>query len=128
MDLLKSVHVTCAILSFTGFFVRGLWMLLESGALQYKWVRVLPHIVDTVLLTTALLMLYVAHMSVLEHDWLLSKIVALLVYIALGMVALKHGKTKMIRAVSWCLGLIVFLFIVSVALTKNPAGFIAWCF
>jgi len=128
MEWLKPLHITCAVLSFSGFFVRGIWMLHETSILQQKWVRILPHIIDTVLLLTALLMLYVMHMSVLEHDWLLSKIAALLVYIILGMVALKRGKTRMIRAVAWCAGLVVFLFIVSVALIKNPAGFLVWIF
>lgn len=101
-------------------------MLTDSGLLHQKRVKVLPHVVDALLLGSALLMLYVLHVSVFEHNWLLAKIGALLVYIVLGMVALKWAKTKLVRGAAWCAGLFVFMYIVSVALTKSTLGFIEW--
>lgn len=122
--LLKHLHVTCAALSFTGFFVRGLWMLRQSPRLQQTWVKVLPHIIDTMLLGSAIIMAVLLHISPLEHTWLAAKIVALLLYILLGAVALKRGKTLRTRATAWCLSLCVFGYIVSVAITKSPFPFI----
>ncbi len=123
MEQLKILHITCVALSFTGFFIRGIWMLQDSVFLQNKWVKIVPHIVDAILLTTALSMLYVGHISVLEHSWLVAKILALLVYIGLGVYALKRGKTKRIRLFFWLAGLLLFMYIVSVAITKSVTGF-----
>lgn len=97
-------------------------MLIDSELLSNRWVRLFPHIIDTLLLSSAILMLYVLHISVLEQSWLMAKIIALLVYIVLGMVALKVAKTKPVRTVAWCSALLVFIYIVSVALTKSPYG------
>lgn len=101
-------------------------MLLGSSMLIKKWVKILPHVIDTTLLGSALLMLSVLNLSVMENNWLLAKIIALLLYIALGMLALKYGKNKRVRGVAWGAGLLVFMYIVSVALTKSASGFIEW--
>ena len=126
MEWLKPVHITCAVLSFSGFLLRGIWMLQDSSLLNQKWVKIFPHVIDTILLVSALMMLYVLHLSAIENSWLLAKIGALLVYIALGMLALKYGKNKQVRGVAWVSGLLVFLYIMSVALTKSILGFINW--
>lgn len=126
MEWLKPIHISCVVLSFSGFFLRGIWMLTESDMLFRKWVKTLPHVIDAVLLGSALLMLYVLKLSVLENGWLLMKIGALLLYIALGMLALKYGKSRKVRGLAWCAGLMVFIFIVTVALTKSASGFVGW--
>jgi len=123
MEWIKSIHISCVVLSFSGFFIRGIWMLFGSSLLHKKWVKILPHVVDATLLLSALLMLYIMQWSVLDYQWLQVKIGALLVYIWLGMLALKPGRSKRTRFFAWLSGLIVFLFIVSVALTKSVYGF-----
>ncbi len=119
-SLLKYTHVTCVALSYSLFFVRGAWMLRESPALRQRWVRIAPHTVDSVLLTSAILLAWQLGYSPLEQSWLAAKIIGLLVYIALGMVALKRGRTKRIRLTAWIAAQAVFLYIVSVAVTHNP--------
>ena len=56
--------------------------------------------------------------------WLISKIAGLVVYIGLGVVALRHSRLR-VRAAAWVAALLTATWIVSVALTKNPAGFLA---
>lgn len=126
MDWLKLIHISCVVLSFSGFFLRGVWMLSDSAMLQKKWVKIFPHIVDTTLLSSALIMLYTRQWSVLDHQWLQVKIFALLLYIGLGMLALKPGRSKAARAGAWLAGLLVFAFIVSVAFTKSVSGFLIY--
>ena len=128
MEWLKTIHVSCVILSFSGFVLRGIWMLNDSPRLKARWSKVLPHLIDTALLISALLMLYVMNMSVLQNDWLIAKISALFIYILLGMVALKYARTKKVRGMAWFMGLIVFIYIASVALTKSIAGFLIWIY
>jgi uncharacterized membrane protein SirB2 len=76
--------------------------------------------VDTVLLASAIALAWQLGVSPLEHTWLASKIVALLLYIGIGSVALKRGKTKRLRLFAWLTAQVVFFYIVSVAVTHDP--------
>ncbi len=117
---LKHLHVTAAALSIAGFVLRYLMMLAGARALGSRVVRVLPHVIDTVLLLTAIAM---AVMLGALPGWLVVKIVALVVYIVIGSIALKRGRTLAARAVSGIVAIAVFGFIVSVAISKSPLGF-----
>ncbi|MDH4134729.1 MAG: SirB2 family protein [Gammaproteobacteria bacterium] len=118
--LLKTVHMTCAALSLGGFVLRGIWMLRDSPLLRARLTRILPHINDTVLLGSALWLAFRIEQYPFVHGWLTAKVLALLAYIVLGSIALKRGKTKTVRAAAYVLALIAFLYIVGVALTRNP--------
>lgn len=118
--MLKHIHVTCVALSYSLFFLRGVWMLRESPALQQRWVRIAPHALDTLLLASAIALAWQLGISPLSTPWLAAKIVALLLYIAIGSVALKRGKTKRIRLVAWLAAQAAFFYIVSVAVTHDP--------
>ena len=95
----------------------------QSPLLQRSWVKVTPHVIDTVLLLAAVGLAVMLRQYPLTHSWLTAKLAALLLYIGLGMVALTRGKTKRIRIAAWIAAQIVFLYIVSVALTRNPFPF-----
>lgn len=95
-------------------------MLRSSALLQQRWVRVVPHLIDTVLLLSAVTLAYLLSISPLSSPWLMAKIVALLLYILLGTIAIKRGKTKTIRLSAWVAAQLVFLYIVTTALTHNP--------
>lgn len=120
---LKQLHISCAALSFTGFFVRGLWMLQQSPRLQQRWVKTLPHVVDSLLLGSAILLAVGYQLSPLQHPWLASKIVALLLYIGLGMITLRFGRSLQIRTLAWVLAMMTFAHIVGAAITKSPWGY-----
>jgi uncharacterized membrane protein SirB2 len=118
--LIKATHITCAALSFGLFFLRGVWMLYTPQRLRALWVRVLPHVVDTALLASAITLAVWSRQYPGALPWLTAKIVALLVYIGLGMVALRRGRTRGIRTLAWFAALGVFGYIVAVAYTRNP--------
>lgn len=124
MVLAKDIHVTCVILTWLLFFVRGIWMLRDSPLLRKKLTRRVPPLVDTVLLASAIVQAMTLHQYPITHDWLTAKLIALLFYIALGMVALTYGRTKRIRMVAWVGAQICFFYVVSVALTRSPAVFL----
>ena len=121
--LTKSIHELCALASFTLFAVRGVWMLRDSPQLSRRWVKILPHGIDTLLLASAIALTLMLHQYPLTHAWLSAKLVGLLVYIGLGLVALRYGKTRSVRAAAWIGALAVFLYIASVALSHDPLGF-----
>lgn len=123
---LKALHVGCAILSIAGFVGRGALMLLDSPLLQQRWLRVAPHVVDTVLLASALWLVWLIGQYPFVQGWLTAKVLALVAYIALGSVALKRGRSKRGRAVAFALALGAAGYIVSVALSRDPLGFAAF--
>ncbi len=119
----KHLHLTTVILSFSLFFLRGLWMLTDSPRLQRTWVKIVPHAIDTVLLASAITLTIMIHQYPIVNGWLTAKVLALLVYIGLGTVALKRGGTKRVRILAWLGALLVFGYIVAVALRHNPLPF-----
>jgi len=120
---LKHLHVTTVALSFFLFFLRGVWMLADSPRLAVRWVKFVPHINDTVLLMSAITLTVIIGQYPFVHDWLTAKVLGLLAYIGLGMVALKRGRTKRVRLAAWLGALLVFGYIVAVARTKTPLPF-----
>lgn len=88
--------------------------------MQQRWVRIAPHIIDTALLGSAITLAMMLNISPLETPWLLAKIIALLLYITLGTIAIKRGKSKRIRLGAWLGAQIVFLYIVLTALSHDP--------
>ena len=91
---IKIIHLTSILLSFSLFFLRGLWMWQGTLVQRERWVRIAPHVVDTLLLTSAIAMVVMLSLPVLDTPWLLTKIAALLLYIVLGSVALRRGKVR----------------------------------
>jgi uncharacterized membrane protein SirB2 len=123
VESLKLIHVSCAFASIAGFSLRGHWMISDNPLLQHRVTKVLPHAIDTLLLGSAIALLLVLHLSPLVHPWLGAKIIALLLYIGLGMVALRFGRTRKIKVSALLLALLMAGYIVSVAYSKSPWGF-----
>lgn len=117
---LKHLHVTCVVLSGLGFCLRGGWMLRESPLRQHRLTRILPHVVDSLLLGSALTMAWMSGQYPFVNAWLTAKLFGLVAYILLGMMALKRGRTMTIRARYFGLAVLAYLYIVSVALTRSP--------
>lgn len=95
-------------------------MVSETALLQQRWIKIAPHIIDTVLLASALALMFTIRQYPFSQAWLTAKVIGLLLYIALGMVALHYGKTRRIRLWAWIGAMMVFAYIVLVALAKNP--------
>lgn len=123
---LKTLHVGSAGLSVAFFTVRGIWMMTAPDRLQRRWVRVVPHLIDTVLLVTAIALAVWIDNYPGTHGWLTAKVVALLAYIVLGSIAIKRGRTRCVRVTAFWAALATFAYIVSVAVTKSPAGPLVW--
>jgi uncharacterized membrane protein SirB2 len=117
---LKIIHVISVIFSYLLFMLRGIWMMQNSSILQRRWVKILPHVIDTVLLASAVTLVTMIQQYPGMSTWLSTKIGGLLLYIILGMMALRFGKSLKIKIISWIAAQIVFFYIVLVALTKNP--------
>lgn len=119
------LHVACVILSGAGFFCRGLLMLNDSPLLQHRWLKIVPHVNDTLLLAAAVTLTILIGQYPFVDAWLTAKVFGLIGYIIFGALALKHGQSKAVRCTCWILSLAIFAYIVSVAITHHPCGFIA---
>lgn len=116
--LVKYVHVGSVVLSLAGFAVRGALMLRASPLLQARFVRVAPHVVDTVLLASALWLSWMLRQYPFVHGWLTAKVIGLLVYIVLASIALRRRQPLALAGALLAAG-----YVVAVALTKNPLPF-----
>lgn len=123
--LLKIVHVSCVLLSISGYLLRGVWMMRESPRLRKKWVRIVPHVIDTTLLGSAILLTIQIRQYPFVQGWLTAKVLALIAYIVVGAVGLKYGKTRKVRIAAWLGAIVIFAYIVLVALTRQVLPFIA---
>ena len=117
---LKILHLSCVMFSFCLFFLRGLWVLRASPLIRHNWVRITPHIIDTVLLGSAITLAVRLDISPLSAPWLMAKIIALVLYIVLGSIALKRAKTRRVQLWAWVAALTLFIYIVLTALTHDP--------
>ena len=119
MVIVKSIHMAAALLSISGFMGRGIWMMKESPRLQQKWVKIVPHINDTVLLLSAIVLAVQVQQYPFVDSWLTAKLLALCLYIGLGLVALRFGRTLRVRTAAFALGLVTFSYIVGVAVSRD---------
>jgi uncharacterized membrane protein SirB2 len=124
--LVKWVHVGAATLSIAGFVARGALMLAGSPLLATRFSRVAPHVLDTLLLASAVWLAWRLGAYPFVHGWLTAKLLALLVYIALGSIALKRGRSRRVRVAALAGALATFGYIVSVAVTRDPRGALGW--
>lgn len=120
MLALKSIHITCVAVSYALFFMRGLWLWRGSSVMRQRWVKIAPHSVDSVLLVSAITLAWQLGYTPANTPWLAAKIVALLLYIGLGMLAFRFGKTREMRLTAWLSAQAVFFYIVAVAITHDP--------
>ena len=121
---IKLIHVTAVVLSGALFTTRGAMMLAGSRFTNHKALRIASVVIDTTLLAAALMLAAILHQYPFAQAWLTVKVLLLVVYIVLGTIALKRGKTYRTRAIAYVAALCVFAFIVSVARAHHPLGFL----
>lgn len=124
--LIRNLHTLAALLTISGFILRGYWMVTGSDRLTHRITRTVPHIVDTIFLLSGIAMLLMLSLNPLTQSWLLAKFVGLIAYILLGIVAIRRGSTMQTRKVAFVAALSVFAYIVGVALSKSAASWLAF--
>lgn len=120
---IKSVHMLCALLSGAGFVLQGVLMMRQSPLLDHRVTRTLPHLVDTVFLASAIALAVLSAQYPFSAPWVTAKVSGLLLYIVLGAIALRRGRTLRQRVIAFFAALATYAWIVSVAFAKNPAGY-----
>ncbi|MDO6764900.1 SirB2 family protein [Agarivorans sp. 1_MG-2023] len=123
--MVKHLHMTLAMLSILGFIFRWILALLKSPMLNKKWLKITPHIIDTCLLAAAILLCVMLQQYPIAQDWLSAKVVLLVVYIVLGIFALKRAPNQLVRLVAGLAAIAVFAQLLAVAFSRSPLGMFA---
>ena len=119
---IKHLHMTAAVLSIVFFMTRAYWSVTGSNKLQLRFVRIAPHVIDTVLLVCGITL---AAMIGANQPWILAKIVGVLLYIGVGTVAIKRGKSPKARAIAALIAIAIFFYIVGIAMRHHPLSWFA---
>jgi len=119
-------HVTFVTISILLFVLRGGLMLAGSPLLRSPVLRVAPHVVDTLLLASALWLVHMLHLPFFQTPWLLAKVAGLVAYIVLGSVALREGSPRRVRVAAFAAALAVVGWIATVAVRHDPLGFLTF--
>lgn len=123
---IKHFHIMVALLSGALFAVRGAFALAGARwpqALPVKW---LSYAIDTALLTAALMLLTILPWGLFANGWLLVKVLLLVAYVVLGVFAMRSGRTRRARAISYGLALLCFGTIYGIARAHHPLGPLLW--
>ncbi|MFT3736266.1 MAG: SirB2 family protein [Rhodocyclaceae bacterium] len=118
---LKHLHISCVVLSISLFLLRGTLTLRHIDWRQWKALRIAPHLIDTVLLGSAIWMTVQIQQYPFTANWLTAKFIALLAYIAFGKIALGKNTPESRRAPAFAAALLSVAYIVGVALTKSAS-------
>ena len=124
--LLKQLHVTLALLSISGFIVRWIWRMVDSQLHRLRWVKILPHLIDSLFLLTGILLALRIAQYPLNDAWLTAKVGGLLLYIVVGAVAMRTAPRLKYSLPAFALALLVFGWIVSVARLRTPLGWLVF--
>ncbi len=117
---MKNLHQFLALLTISGFVLRYAWLARSSPRIHHRVTRTLPHVIDTLFLATGIAMVVRLHLDLLQNHWLLAKFAGLAVYIVLGAIALRHGRSARVRQIAFVGAVVTFTYVVSVAISKSP--------
>lgn len=120
---LKHMHLTFVVLSIAFFVIRFIWSQIGSSLLDKKLVKVLPHVIDTLLLLSAAALCVTLSQYPFATGWVTAKLVGVVAYIGFGLFALKLGKTKSIRWAAFAGAILSLGFTAHVAVSKQALFF-----
>jgi uncharacterized membrane protein SirB2 len=120
VTILKIIHVGSVVISSSLFVLRGFWRWRNAALARRRWVRIVPHCVDSVLLVSALALAWQLGYTPVNSPWLAAKLVALLVYIGLGMLAFRFAGTRNAQVAAYVAAQLVFFYIIAAAIAHDP--------
>ncbi len=117
---LKTLHISFVVCSYLLFVLRYFWSMNDSKIMLQRWVRIVPHAVDTLLLASAVALALTIRQYPFVDSWLTAKVAGLSLYVGLGVVALRNGVSKTVRVFAGLAAQAMFFYIVLVAITRHP--------
>ncbi|MEJ2359865.1 MAG: SirB2 family protein [Gammaproteobacteria bacterium] len=121
--IFKFIHVACAILSISGFLARSWLRFTAPTYLRQRWVKVTPHVIDTLLLASAIVLVILTRQYPFVAPWVTTKLLLVFVYIGFGMITLRFARTRLMTLAGFIGACLSFSYIIAVALTRQPWPF-----
>ena len=97
-------------------------MLRASPLLRHRMTRIAPHVIDTLFLASGVALVVTIKLPILQSGWLLAKLAGLIVYIGLGMTAMRFGRSPEVRMLAFVGAVATFGYIVGVAYSRSPTS------
>jgi len=117
---IRHLHIACAGISVSLFTARGAMQLGGIDWRRWRWLNIVPHINDTLLLTAAVALAVMSAQYPLAQLWLTAKVLGLCAYITLGSLALRRSVPVKVRRIAFLAALLAVAYIVGVALKRSP--------
>jgi len=114
-------HMALAVVSPVLFSVRA-WRSIHGRDPAHGWLRVTPHVVDTLLLAAGVTLACIIRQYPFVDAWLTAKLLALVAYIAAGHIAVRRARSVRARLAAWLTGIALILYIFAVAISHDPAA------
>lgn len=121
--LVKHIHLAAIFISVSLFILRFVWLLRSSVLLQAKWVKILPHVVDTILLASAATLCVLIAQYPLVDTWLTQKLLFVILYILMGFLTLKWARTAVLRWFGFIGALTCIMLTAKIAVLKQALFF-----
>lgn len=122
---IKSLHILLVLLSGALFALRGGAALFDARWPRYALVRYSSYTIDTFLLTSAAMLATILPRAMFSNGWLTVKLVWVVVYIVLGVFAMRPRRSRQARMLCYFAALLVFIGIIGIARQHNPWGWLA---
>jgi len=122
---IKYVHIFAIAVAFALFFLRGIWELRSYPDSQERWVRAIPNIAYIIVAISAGLMLVMSPLRGWPGDWLTVKLVLTGIFAVLAMYLFRVVQATIVKILVWLLALVVFLFVTTIAVLRNPMGILS---
>jgi uncharacterized membrane protein SirB2 len=122
-EAVKHIHLTTIALSVVLFLLRFVLNAMQSPLLQKKWLKIVPHIVDTFLLVSAVTLCVLLKQYPFVDAWVTEKVLALVMYVFMVTLALKLGRNGFMRGIGLVGALSWIAYAGMVAVSKQPILF-----
>ena len=122
--IIKHLHMTVALISIVGFIIRGPLAINQHPIMNKKWLKIAPHVNDTILLAAAIYLAATLHIHPFNSPFILAKVIALIVYIVLGAMVIKRRGSKAMQWTNYLLAILCFGYILGIAFSKDLLFFI----
>ncbi|MDQ2068971.1 SirB2 family protein [Natronospira bacteriovora] len=124
---IKHLHMTLALLSILGFMLRGGWLLVTGEKPANRFAKIAPHVLDTLLLLSGIVLLGMTGWAFLTQGWMLLKLLFVAAYIGVGIAAFRAGAGSL-RWGLFFLAVLLFVQTMAIAFSKQAGGLLALLF
>lgn len=121
----RDLHLLLVLLSVGLFVFRGTLMIVDSALLASRVLRILPHVIDVFLLASAVWLVLLLRQYPFVHGWITAKVLGVVIYIVLGSIALRRGRTRRTRITALVGAFLTIIYIIGVARHHHALAWLA---